>query len=71
MGANGVDLVDKVLNVVNAELSKRFSDNGIVRERNSLSVDLAVPSLEDEFSDGFSGRIAEGDVGLHFSEEVG
>ena len=36
-----------------------------------MPVDLAISSLENEFSDGFSGRIAESDVGLNFSEKVG
>ncbi len=52
-------------------LSKGFSNDGVVGKRDSLSVDLAVSSLENEFSNGFSGRISEGDVGLNFSEKVG
>jgi len=35
-----------------------------------LSVDLAVSSLEDEFSDGFGGGVTIGDVGLNSSEHI-
>ena len=36
-----------------------------------MLVDLTISSLEDEFSDGFSSGISEGDIGLDSSDEVG
>lgn len=67
----GVDLVDEVLNSGDVVLSEGFFDDGVGGEGDSLSVDLAISSLEDEFADGFAGGVAEGDVGLDSSEHVG
>lgn len=71
MGSDWVDFVDKILNVVNAVGSQRLFDDGVRRKRNSLLVNFTITSLENEFSDGLSGRISEGDVGLNSSENVG
>jgi hypothetical protein len=38
VGANGVDLVNNVFNANNAILSKRFLNDGVVSERNTLLV---------------------------------
>jgi hypothetical protein len=71
VSADGVDLVDKVFNGVDVLLVQGLGDDFVIGKRNSLLVDLAETSLQDEFSDGFPRRIAESDVGLHSSEEVG
>ncbi len=67
---NSVDFVNQIFNVVDAMLSKWFSYNGVWWERDSLSVDFTISSLEDKFSNGFSWRISKGDVRLNFSEEI-
>lgn len=59
VGAHGVDLVDKVLNGLNAELAKVALDQVVSGEWDSLLVDLAVSSLVDELFDGFPRRITE------------
>ena len=66
-----VDFVDQIFDVIDAVLSEWFSYDGVWWERDSLSVDFSVSSLENEFSNSFSGRISEGDIWLNFSEEVG
>jgi len=68
--SNSVDFVDKIFNVVDSDLSERFSYNSVAWKRNSLFVDFAVSSLQNELSDGFSGRIPEGHVRLNLSEKV-
>ena len=69
--SNCVDFVDQVFNVVNTVLSEWFRYDSIWWERDSLSMDLSISSLENEFSNCFSWRISEGDVWLNFSKEVG
>ena len=71
VGTNTVDFVDQIFNVVDTVLSKGFGNDCVWWERDSLSVDLSVSSLENEFSNSFSGRVSESDVWLNFSEEVG
>jgi hypothetical protein len=70
VGSNSVDLVDEVLDVVDSVGSQRFLDDGVGSKGDSLLVRLSVTSLEDEFSDGFSGRITECDIGFNSSEDV-
>lgn len=64
VGANGVDLVDQVLNADNAELAEVLLDDGVVSERDALLVDLAVAALVDELADGLEVGVTVGDVGL-------
>ena len=71
MSSNSVDLIDKVLNCVDAVLAQGFLNDGVVDQGDSLLVDLSVSSLEDEFSNGLSGGVSEGDVGFDSSDEVG
>jgi hypothetical protein len=64
------DLVDEVLNGVDVVLSEGLLDEVVGLKGNSLSVDLAVSSLENEFSDGVLGGVSVGDVGLNSSEHI-
>jgi hypothetical protein len=64
------DLVDEVLDGVDLVLSEDLLHDVVVFEGNSLSVDLAVTSLEDELPDGILGRVTIGDVGLNSSEHI-
>lgn len=65
VGANGVDLVDQVLNADNTELAEVLLDDGVVSERDALLVDLAVAALVDELADGLEVGVTVGDVGLN------
>lgn len=56
---------------MNACLCEALIDDGVGGKWNSLFVYFSVSSLENEFSNSFSGRVAEGDVWLYFTEEVG
>ena len=67
---NSVDLVNEVFNSADAVLSEHLFDRVIGLKGDSLSVDFAISSLENEFSDGFSGRITIGDVGFDSSEHI-
>jgi len=71
MGSNSVDLVEKILDIVDSKFAKRLSNNRVAWKRDSLFVDLSITPLEDKLPDGFSGRIAKGYIGLNFSEKVG
>jgi len=71
VGTNSVDFVDQIFNIVDAVLSKWFSYDSVWWERDSLSVDFTISSLENEFSNGFSWRISDSNIRLNFSEEVG
>lgn len=71
VGSYSVNLVDKILNSGDVVLSEGLLDDGVGGQGDSLSVDLSVSSLENEFADGFARGVSEGDVGLDSSEEVG
>ena len=45
------DFVDEVLNAVDSVFSELSSNNAVIGEWNSLSVDLSVSSLVDKLSD--------------------
>ena len=49
---NGDQLVDQVVNGHDTELTEVSLDDGVVREGNSLLVDLTVTSLVNQLSDG-------------------
>lgn len=52
VGANSVDLVDQVLNGQNTVFAQVGLDDRVLRQRNSLLVNLTVTSLVDQLSDG-------------------
>lgn len=69
-GADSPDLVDKVLDAGDALASEGSLNDGVVGERDSRSVDLAVTSLVDESSDAITGGVSVSDVGLNSSDHV-
>lgn len=69
--ANGVDLVDQVLNRDNTVLTQSLLDDLVVRQSDSLGVDLTVTSLVDQLSDGSKVRVTVGDVWLSQSKQLG
>lgn len=68
--AAGDELVDEVLNAVDAMASELTSDDAVVGEGNSTSVDSAVSSLIDQLGDGVSGWEAVSDEWLNDSNHV-
>lgn len=52
VGANGVDLVDQILDADDTVLAEVLLNDGVVGEGNTLLVDLAVSTLVDELLDG-------------------
>ena len=70
MGADSEDLVDHILNTVQAELTQTSGDNVVGRQGNALAADLAVSSLVDELSGRFKVGVSVGNVGLDQSKHV-
>lgn len=64
VGADGVDLVDKILNADNAVLAKVLLDDLVVGEGEALAVDLAVTTLVDELTDSLEVGVTVGNVGV-------
>jgi len=70
VGANSVDLVDKILNADNAVLAEVLLDDLVVREGDTLAVDLAVTTLVDELADGLQVGVTIGDVWVDDGEHL-
>jgi hypothetical protein len=64
------NLVNKILNTVDTMSSKGSSDNAVIGEWNSLSIDLTISSLVDEVGDGGLGWITISDEWLNNSKHV-
>lgn len=64
VGTGGVDLVHEVLDGDDAELAELLLDDGIVAQRDALTVNLGVTTLVDELTDSLQVGLAVGDVGL-------
>jgi hypothetical protein len=64
VGADGVDLVDEVLDADNAELAEVLLDELVVSDGQTLLVDLSVTALVDELTDGLQVGVTVGDEGL-------
>ena len=75
VGADGVDLVDKILNTDNAVLAEVLLNDGVVGKSNALLVNLTVTTLVDELLDGLQVGVTVGNPGLdnleHLSDGLG
>ena len=71
VGADGVDLVDEVLNTDDAELAEVLLDQLVVGDGQALLVDLSVTALVDELTDGLQVGVAVGDEGLDDLQHLG
>jgi hypothetical protein len=70
VGADGVDLVDKILNADNAVLAEVLFNDLVVGERDTLAVDLAVTTLVDELTDGLEVGVTVGNVWVDDGEHL-
>ena len=68
IGPHGHNLVDQILDTDDAEFAKVLLDDLVVRERDSLLVDLSISSLVDEVADAFHRGVAVRDVGFDYFE---
>lgn len=68
---NGVDLVDQILNGDDTELTKSSLDDGVLRQWDSLLVDLTVTSLVDQLLDGRKGWVTVSNVWLNKLQKLG
>lgn len=68
--ADRVDFMDEIFNADDAVLAQGIFNDLVVRQGDSLLVDLAVASLVDEFTDGGQVRVPVGHVWLNDSEEL-
>ena len=75
VGADGVDLVDQVLNADDAVLAQVLLNDGVVGESHALLVDLAVSALVDELLDALQVGVTVGNPRLddldHLSGSLG
>jgi len=62
--SNGEDFVDQIFGGLDANVSNVFVNDSVIREGNSLAVDLAVSALVDQFTDGLQVWITPGDEWL-------
>eukprot|EP00968_Pinguiococcus_pyrenoidosus_P028012 scaffold7601_cov267-Pinguiococcus_pyrenoidosus.AAC.11 len=58
IGAHGVDLVDEILDAVDAVLSQRAGDHGVLAQGDALAVDLPKATLVDELPHRLEVRVA-------------
>ena len=65
VGARSEDLVHEILDGKNVVLPERLLNHRVVRERDSLLVDLAVSALVDKLADGLEVRLAKYGVNDH------
>lgn len=70
VGANGVDLVDEILDTDNSVLAKSVLNDLVVRQSDSLLVNLAVTTLVDELADGLEVRVTVSDVRVDDGEHL-
>ena len=70
VGSNGGDLVNKIFNADDSVGTEDLLDDGVLDERDSGLVDLAVASLVDELSNGGGGGVSVGHVRLYSSDHV-
>ena len=70
VGAAGSDLVDKVFHAVDSLFAELTSDDGVVGQGDSGSVDLTAASLVDELLDGRPGGVSIGDERLNHADHV-
>jgi hypothetical protein len=59
VGAGGYDLMDKILDGEDVVLAENTLDDAVVRDRDSLLGNFAIPTFVDEFPDGFQVRLPE------------
>jgi hypothetical protein len=75
VGADGVDLVDKILHADDAVLAEVLLNDGVVGQGNALLVDLAVTALVDELLDALEVGVTVSDPRLddldHLSGSLG
>lgn len=70
VGADSVDLVDKILDGHNAELAQGILDDFIVGESNALLVDLAIATLVDKLTNVLQVGVSVGDERLNNSQHL-
>lgn len=71
VGADGVDLVDEVLDADNAELAEVLLDELVVGDGETLLVDLSVAALVDELADSLQVGVTVSDEGLDDLQHLG
>jgi hypothetical protein len=57
VGAGGYDLMDKVLDGEDVVFAENTLDDAVVRDRDSLLGNFAVPTFVDKFPDGLQVRL--------------
>lgn len=65
------NLMHQILHADDAELAQVLLHDLVIREGDSLLVDLSISALVDEVADRFHGGVAVGDVGFDYFEHFG
>ena len=68
--SNSPDLVDEILNAVDALFSKDTRDDAVVSQRDSRAVDLSVATLVDKSANAITGWVSISDEWLDSSDHV-
>lgn len=71
VGADGVDLVDQILDTDDAVLAEVLLNDGVVGKGDTLLVDLSVSTLVDELLDALQVGVTVGDPGLDDLDHLG
>ena len=71
VGADGVDLVNEILDADNAELAEVLLDQLVVGDGKALLVDLSVAALVDELTNGLQVGVAVCNEGLDDLQHLG
>jgi hypothetical protein len=61
---NGSNFVDKIFNTDDVVLTKRLFNDRVVRDRNTLLVDLGISTLVDQTTDSLQVGVTVGNIGL-------
>ena len=62
--SNSEDFVDQIFGGLDTNVSNVFVNDGVIRKGDSLTVDLAVSALVDQFTDSLQVWITPGDEWL-------
>lgn len=71
VGADGVDLVDQILDTDDTVLAEVLLDDGVVGQSDTLLVDLSVSTLVDELLDALQVGVTVGDPRLNNLDHLG
>ena len=70
VGPHSEDLVDKIIDALDAVEVEPVLDDGVLADGDALLVDLAEAPLQNERLDGLKGGVSVGDIGLNETQHT-